>query len=300
MEWLNYHHLLYFWTVVRDGSVVRASDRLHLSPSTLSGQIRKLEESLGEKLFARVGRRLEPTEMGRLVYRYADEIFDLGRELLDTVKGRPTGQPVRLVVGIAESIPKLVTRRLLLPVLSAPEPVRLTCVEDHTERLLARLALHEADLILSDAPVPAGLGERAFSHLLGESGVGLFAEPRLHARLKRGFPSSLDEAPILLPTIDSALRRSLDGWIERLGVHPRLVGEFNDSALLNVFGQQGLGAFAAPLAVRGDVEQRYGVRLLGAAEGVTERFYALSVERRLRHPAVVTICEAARTQLFTA
>lgn len=299
MEWLNYHHLLYFWTVVREGSVARAAERLRLAPPTVSGQVRALEEALGEKLFARVGRRLEPTEMGRVVHRYADEIFSLGRELVDTVKGRPTGRPLRLVVGIGESLPKLVTRRLLQPALALPEPVRLVCIEDQPGKLLASLALHEADLVLSDAPVPPGLGVRAFSHLLGETGVGLFAAPALHARLKKGFPRSLEGAPVLLPTEDTALRRSLDAWVEEQGVRPRLVAECNDSALLKVFGQGGLGVFPAPLAVRAEVEAQYAVRLLGAAAGVTERFYALSVERRLRHPAVLAIREAARAGPFT-
>lgn len=299
MEWLNYHHLLYFWTVAREGSVARAAERLRLAPPTVSGQIRALEAALGERLFARVGRRLEPTEMGRVVQRYADEIFSLGRELLDTVRGRPTGQPARLVVGVAEAIPKLLTRRLLLPALGVPGAVRLVCIEDQPDKLLARLALHEADLVLSDAPVPAGLGVRAFSHLLGETGVGFFAAPALHARLKKGFPRSLEGAPLLLPTDDTALRRSLDAWLDDLRVRPRTCAEFNDSALIMEFGQEGLGAFPAPLAVRTEVEAQYGVRFVGAATGVTERFYALSVERRLRHPAVVAIRAAARAELFT-
>ena len=298
MDWLNYHHLLYFWLVVREGGVARAAARLRLSPPTVSGQVRALESALGEKLFERRGRHLVPTDMGRLVYRYADEIFSLGGELVDTVKGRPTGRPVRLVVGVADAVSKLIAYRLLQPALQLPEPVRIVCREDRPERLLAELSVHGLDLVLSDAPVGPAVNVRAFNHLLGECGVGFFAAPKLAQRLSGRFPESLHGVPMLLPTETTALRRALDQWFEAQGIRPQVVSEFEDSALLKVFGQQGLGVFPAPSAIEAEVRRQYGVRLVGTTTAVRERFYAISVERRLKNPAVVAICDAARATLF--
>jgi LysR family transcriptional activator of nhaA len=300
MEWLNYHHLLYFWTVVREGGVLAASKKLRLRQPTVTGQIRALEQALGEKLFERVGRRLELTETGTFVYRYADEIFTLGRELQEGLKGRPTGRPRKLIVGVSEVVPKLVAYRLLEPALKGPEPLQLVCKEDRTEPLLASLALHELDLIITDAPVGPASNVRAFNHLLGECGVSLFAAPELAARLKRGFPKSLDGAPFLLPPETATIRRALSQWFEEQGVRPQVRGEFQDSALLKVFGQAGAGVFPAPSAIEHEVKSQYGVELVGRIDSIRERFYVITVERKLKHPAAVAISEAARNEVFAS
>jgi len=297
-EWLNYHHLLYFWVAAREGGITAAATRLRLAPPTLSSQIRALEDALGEKLFTRVGRRLELTDAGRTVLRYADEIFGLGRELLDSVKGRPAGQPLRLVVGVADVVPKLVVRRLLEPARHLPEAVRLVCREDTPERLLAELAVHAVDLIVTDAPLGAGSAVKAFNHLLGECGVAFFGTPALAAAHRRGFPRSLEGAPLLLPGEHSALRRGLDQWLDGLGVRPRIVGEFDDSALLKAFGQDGLGLFAGPTAIEKEIVAQYGVQVVARVDEVQERFYVVTAERRLKNPAVAAICEQARADLF--
>ncbi len=298
MEWLNYHHLLYFWTIARLGSVAAASEELRLAQPTLSGQLRLLEESLGEKLFHRVGRRLVLTEMGQTVYRYADEIFSLGRELMDAVQRRPTGRPLRFVVGIADVVPKLIAYRLLEPALRLGEKIRLVCREDKVDQLLGELALHRVDLVLSDAPIGPGVNVRAFNHLLGECSVAFFGTAGLASTYRRGFPRSLDGAPILLPVEGTTLRRSLDHWFQTLDVRPQVVGEFDDSALLKVFGQSAAGIFVAPVAIEEQVCAEYRVRVIGRVEAVRERFYAISAERRLKHPAVVAVSTAARETLF--
>lgn len=298
MEWLNYHHLLYFWTVARTGGVSNASAELRLAQPTISGQLRALEDALGEKLFHRVGRRLELTEMGRVVYRYADEIFTLGRELQDAVRGRPTGRPVRLAVGVADVLPKLITYRLLEPALRLPEPVRIIIREDKPERLLADLAVHELDLVLSDAPISPSIKVRAFSHLLGECGVTIFATRELGAKYRRGFPRSLDGAPMLLPTESTSLRRALDQWFAQHGLRPKVVSEIEDRALLKAFGERGVGLFPGPTAIEKEIRRRYSVSAVGHIDAVKERFYAISVERRLKHPAVLAISASARERLF--
>lgn len=300
MTWLNYHHLLYFWTVAREGGLVPAARALRLSHPTLSAQIHALEDELGEQLFTRVGRKLELTEMGQVVFRYADEIFALGRELVETVQGRSTGRPLRFVVGVVDVVPKLFVSRLLEPLRTLAEPVSLVCREGPYERLLAELATHALDLVVSDAPVPAGSHVRAYHHLLGETGVTLFGTPALARRYRDGFPGSLAGAPVLLPLEHLPLRRALDQWLDRLGTTPRVVAECEDSALLKVLGGTGLGLFPASTVLASEVASRYGVEALGLCEGVQERFYAISVERRLKHPAVVALTEAARQRLFAA
>lgn len=299
MEWLNYHHLLYFWTVVKEGGVAQAAKALRLAPPTISGQVRALEESLELTLFDRVGRKLQVTDDGRVVFRYADEIFNLGRELLDTVKGRPTGRPLRLHVGISDVLPKLVCHDLLMPALRLPEPVQIVCHGDKTERLLAELAVQGLDLVLSDVPVGGNVKVRAFNHLLGECGLTFFATPDLARKYRRGFPHSLDGAPLLVPTEDSLVRRSLDHWFESIGVRPHLVAEFDDSGLLKSFGQGGEGIFGVPSVVEAGVRKQYGVQVVGRTEEVVERFYAITVERRIKHPAAVAISESAKQNLFT-
>ncbi|HLU47447.1 MAG TPA: transcriptional activator NhaR [Planctomycetota bacterium] len=298
MEWINYHHLLYFFTVAREGSLARASAELGLAPSTISGQIRSLEQSIGEKLFTKSGRRLAPTEMGRLVFRYAEEIFSIGRELQDAIKGRPAGRPLTLNVGIADVVPKLVARRLLEPALKLQTPVRLVCREDRPERLLGELATHDLDVVLADAPVGPSSRVRAFSHLLGECSVVFFASERVAAKYRRNFPDSLDDAPLLLPTENTSLRRSIDHWLAARGIRPRIVAEFEDSALLKVFGQTGTGLFPAPSVIARQVRAQYQARSVGEVPEIRERFYAISVERRLEHPAVIAISEEARHKLF--
>lgn len=299
MAWLNYHHLYYFWTVAREGSIARATQRLHLTQPTISTQIKALEDSLAEPLFTRTGRKLVLTEVGQVVYRYAEEIFSLGRELQDVLAERPTGRPVRFRVGIADQIPKLLAHRLLAPALRLPEPVQLACREDRPERLFAELSAHALDLVLTDAPLTSESRIRAFNHPLGETGVSVFGTRPLADKYRRNFPASLTGAPFLLPTAGTTLRRSLEEWFDRRRIRPVVMGEFGDSALLKVFGMGGLGLFAAPSAIASDIRRQYAVRVLGELEGVREAFYAVTVERRLRHPAVVSIFEAARQRLFT-
>jgi len=298
MEWLNYHHLLYFWTVARAGGVSAASAELRLAQPTISGQLRMLEEHFGEKLFHRVGRRMELTDVGRLVYRYADEIFTLGRELTDAVRGRPTGRPLRFAVGVADQVPKLIAYRLMEPALKLADPIRLVCQEDKPDRLLADLAVHSLDLVLTDAPMNPSVKVRAFSHLLGECGTTIFAAKALANRYRRNFPKSLDGAPFLMPTENTVLRRSLDQWLAQHDLRPTVISEFEDSALLGAFGERGIGLFAAPTAIEGEVRRQYGVQVIGRLDQVRERFYAISVERRLKHPAVLAISEAAKEKLF--
>jgi LysR family transcriptional activator of nhaA len=298
MEWLNYHHLLYFWVVAREGGLTQAGKTLRLTHPTLSAQVHALEDSLGEKLFDRVGRRLVLTDMGRVVFRYADEIFALGREMVDTVKDRPTGKAIRLQVGIVNGVPKPVVRRLLEPALHLAEPVRLVCHEGKLEELLPDLALHDLDLIVADAPVPSGSNVRAFGRLLGECGVTLFGSEALARTYRRRFPGSLDGAPMLLPLEHLPLRRALGEWAEANDVRPTIVAEFEDSALLHVFGADGLGIFPGPTAVEKEIVAQYGVRVVGRIADVKERYYAISVERRLKNPAVIAISEAARSEIF--
>ena len=298
MEWLNYHHLLYFWLAAKTGSVTQASDELRLSQSTVSAQIGALERALDEKLFRREGRRLVPTDVGQVVFQYADEIFALGRELVDTVKDRPTGRPLRLNVGVADVLPKLVAHRLLAPALTLDVPVRLVCTEGKPPQLLAELALHRLDVVLSDTPADPGVAVRVFTHLLGECEVVLVAAPALAARYRRGFPRSLDGAPLLVPGTGTSMRRTLEQWIESLGIHPRVVAEFEDTALMQAFGREGVGIFPIPSVVERDARRQSGVRVVGRLPDVHERFYAISAERRLKHPPVVAISSAAKNELF--
>jgi len=298
MTWLNYHHLLYFWTVAREGSIARACTLLHLTQPTISGQLRTLEKAVGAKLFDRVGRNLVLTETGRVVYRYADEIFSLGRELQDTLKGRPVGRPLRLLVGTVPTLPKTIVYRLLEPALHLPEPVQLIYDEGTPDYLLAQLAVNALDVVLSDVPTSPLVKVRAFNHLLGECSVSFMGTAKLAAAYQRGFPRSLDGAPFLLPGENSTLRRSLDQWFEAEGIQPLVRGEFADSAVLKVFGSTGMGIFAIPSVVEEEVQRQYHVCLVGRVESVRERFYVISAERRLKHPAVVAITNAARQKLF--
>jgi LysR family transcriptional activator of nhaA len=297
VEWVNYHHLLYFWRVAREGSLARASAELRLAQSTVSKQIHLLEDAFGHALFTRAGRRLTLTESGTVVYRYADEIFALGREMQDVLKDRPVGRALRVTVGIADVVPKLVAERLLAPALHLPEQVLLVCREGNPARLLAELALHELDLVLSDAPSGAETKVRAFNHPLGTSGITFFARPGLARRANGAFPECLASLPLLLPTEATAMRRRLDQWFSRLGIRPTIAAEFDDAALLDVFGRRGVGAFPAATVTARDVARQFGVRALGEVDGTRESYFAITVERRIRHPAVVAICERARGAL---
>lgn len=299
MEWMNYHHLLYFWTVVREGGVVRAAERLRLSQPTISSQIRSLEDAFGERLLARVGRTVVPTEMGQLVYRYADEIFALGRELQDAVKARPTGRPVRLTVGVADVVSKLIAYRLLAPALESDPPTHLVCREDRSDRLLAALSTHELDLVISDAPVPPTVHVKAYNHVLGECGVTIFGTAALAKKLRRGFPRSLNNAPMLLPGEGTLLRRQLEDWFQANGYRPLVVGEFDDSALMKVFGENGAGVFAGPSVIEHEITTQYRVVTIGRVEAIREKFYAISYERRLKHPGVTAIAQKARLEMFS-
>lgn len=298
MEWLNYHHLLYFWTVAREGTVTAAAETLRISQPALSTQLRMLEENLGERLFQRAGRKLALTEAGRVAFRYADEIFTLGKEFQNELKGRPSGRPLRLVVGISDVLPKLMVHRLLRPALELPEPLRLSCRESGLQALLGALFAHEVDLVLTDAPHSGGGGPRAFNHLLGECGIDIFAAPALLRKHRRTFPACLDGAPILLPAEGTRLRLALERWFEASGIHPVVAGDFDDSALLKTFGAEGEGFFAAPSAIAADLEETYRVKRVGNAEGLLERVYAVTTERRLVHPAVLAILKSAKEEVF--
>jgi LysR family transcriptional activator of nhaA len=298
MAWLNYHHLLYFWTVAREGTISRACAQLHLTQPTISGQLRALEKALGERLFQRAGRNLALTDTGRLVYRYADEIFSLGRELQDTLDGRPPGRPMRLVVGVADNLPEITVHQLLGPALRLPEPVHIICDQGKLESLLGQLAVNALDIVLADTPVSPSAKIRAFNHLLGECGVSILGTRVLTALYRRGFPKSLDGAPFLLPAENTVLRRSLEKWFAAEGIRPVVRGEFADSALLKVFAQEGAGVFAVRTAVERQTKRLNKVCLIGRIESIRERFYAISVEKKLKHPAVVAITEAARAKVL--
>ena len=298
MERLNYHHLFYFWRIAREGGMARAAAALHVSQPTLSGQLALLECDLGEKLFTRVGRRLELTEVGRVAYRYAEEIFGLGRELVRAVQDPPSAHMPRLSVGIVDVLPKLVAQRLLEPALAGPNPTRLVVREDRAERLFAALALHELDLVLADAPPAPGSAVRVFSHVLGESPVALYSAPALATKLRRRYPSSLAGAPVLLPAEGTTLRRGLESWFDRIRVSPRVIGEFDDSALLTAFAQAGHGIIAAPVVIARTLRSAFGLREVGPVMGTSERFYAVSAERRIQHPGVVELTRVARRDVF--
>ena len=299
MDSLNYHHLRLFQAVAREGNLTRASAGLHLTPQTVSTQIRGLEKSMGEQLFHRTGRRLTLTESGQVALRFANEIFSMGQELLETLRGQPSGRPLKVVVGVPQALPKLIVHRLLEPALHLEQKIHFVCRESSPTEMLADLAVHRLDLVLSDSPIPPLARIRAYNHLLGTCGIAFMASPKMAKRLQGGFPGSLDGEPVLLPSEDALLRRDLDAWFGSLGIRPSIVGEFEDSALLKSFGQAGEGFFAVPSVMKEEVSRQYEVKVVAETEEVTESYYAISVERRVHHPAVVAICEAARTKLFS-
>ena len=295
---LNFKHLRYFWMVAKAGSIARASERLHLTPQTISGQISLFEDLLGYELFARVGRRLELTDAGRAALSYADEIFMLGEELEGVLRNPAKGRPLLFRAGVTDAVPKVVAYRLLEPALGLAEPLRIVCREGKLGSLLAEMAVNRLDIVIADSPMPAAVNVKGFNHLLGECGVTFFATAKLERSRKGPFPHLLDDAPLLLPGEDAAVRPRLTRWFDRQRIRPRIVGEFEDGALLKAFGRAGTCIFAAPTAIAEQVRRQYGVVAIGRTEEVTEQFYAISVERRLTHPAVVAITSAARKELF--
>ncbi len=306
---MNYRHLYYFWAVVRTGGVLRASEKLHLTPQTLSGQIRQLEERLGRPLLRKAGRGVEPTEPGRMVMQYADEIFALGTELEDALReGRAEPRVPLVRIGIADSVPKSIAYHVVEPALRLAPPPRLQCVEGKLAGLVAQLALRQLDLVVADVPLPGSIGIKAFTHLLGRSPVAFFASPQLlrkHSawtlrKAQRTFPLCLGELPLLLPGPESAMRPRVDAWLRKQAGAARVAAEFDDTALMKAFGREGLGAFPAPAVLAGEIARQFDVQMLGVASGLSEEFYAISVERRITHPAVAEITAAARSELFAA
>lgn len=297
MDWLNYHHLRYFWTVAKEGSLRKASETLHVSQPSMSAQIQALEESLGEDLFRRSGRSLVLTEMGRVVFGYADEIFSIGQELLSTVKGHSVNRLIKFNVGIADSVPKLVAKEILKPAFFHLPPIHVVCHEGKVEDLLGQLAALRLDIVLADEPASTRLKFKTFNHLLGTSGVSFCAVPRLAKKLQKGFPKSLDGAPALLPTQNTGLRRSLEKWFQAINVHPHIVGEFEDAALMTVVAGDGIGFMPMATVVEKELS-RYKLEIIGATKKCADQFYAISSERRLTHPAVVLITESAQKRLF--
>jgi LysR family transcriptional regulator, transcriptional activator of nhaA len=299
MEWLNYHHLLYFWAVARYGSVVRASAELKLAQPTISGQIRRLEDVLEVKLFDRVGRNLVLTEVGRTVYRYADEIFSLGQDLVGTLKGRPSLNTLRLTVGVADVLPKVLVQKLLEPAFHIGRPIQLICREDRVvEDFLGELVGQELDMVLADRPLGPGIKVHAFNHLLGECGTTFLASPKLAKSCRSGFPRSINGVPCLLPSGHATVRRALDQWFDAVKVRPALVAEFDDSALMYAFGEEGKGIFPSPTVFEEEFGRRYKVQVVGRVKSVRQQFYAISVDRRIQHPAVMAIVTAARQEIF--
>ncbi|HZW23127.1 transcriptional activator NhaR [Noviherbaspirillum sp.] len=295
---LNYRHLYYFWVVAKEGSVTRAAERLDVAVQTISAQLALLEQSVGKALLAPQGRRLVLTEAGRVALSYADQIFLLGEQLQDVLAETDVGQTMRLTVGLSDSLPKLTASRLLDAALKLPQKVKLVCHEDDFESLLGELSVHKLDVILTDRPVPSGTTLRVFSHLLGESETMLYGAPALAEQYRTNFPASLKGAPLLLPTRNHAIRGRLDHWFETHDVRPDIVGEFDDSALLNTFGRTGLGMFPAPSALASAVEEQFGAVPVGELTHVREQVYAISNERKIKHPAVDAILTASHVSVF--
>jgi len=297
MEWLNYHHLRYFWTTAKEGSLARAAAKLRVSQPSISGQIRELEASFGEKLFRRAGRNNVLTDAGHVVFGYADEIFALGAEMMNAMGQRPGSRTLRLYVGVADSFPKLVTNEILKPVFALPQEVHAICREGKMEDLLALLAAHRLDIVLADEPPASNTNFRVFNHPLGETGTTFLAEEKLAAKLKRRFPASLHDAPALLPTENTALRRSLETWFRAKDVRPRVVAEFEDLALMKIMAAEGRGFIAVPSLVAKDAMAHYHFRMIGRADDCRLEFHAITAERRIVHPAVARITDKARAML---
>jgi len=297
MEWLNYHHLRYFWNVAKEGSLARAAARLHVSQPSISEQIRELESALGEKLFQREGRKNKLTDAGQVVFGYAEEIFALGRELLNAVKQRPGAKVLRLYVGVADSFPKLVTNEILKPVFAMSQTAHVICREGKMEDLLAQLAAHRLDILLADEPAASNTNFKTYNHSLGETGTTFCAEKKLAAKLRRNFPKSLHDAPALLPTENTSLRRALETWFREQQIRPRVVAEFEDLALMKVMAAEGRGFIALPSVAVNNALEHYGFQAIGRTQACRVQFHAITAERRIAHPAVALITSQARVTM---
>lgn len=295
---INYKQLYYFWNVAKYGGVTRAAEQLHLTPQTISGQINELAQSLDATLFLRDGRRLKLTPAGELAFSLADEIFRIGTDLEAQIKGRQVDGGLVLRVGVSDVIPKSIAYRLLAPATRIPEPVRLICFEDRLEQLFADLAIHNIDLIIADRPLHSDVDVKGFSHLLGESATAFYGTPELVQQVREGFPQSLTGAPLLVPGPDSAMRPALERWFSQYNLAPRIKGEFDDSGLMKAFGEGGYGLFPAPKVIEAQAAKQHGVEIAGVTDEVVCRYYAISVERQLRHPAVIAISQSAQNSLF--
>ncbi|WP_367374877.1 transcriptional activator NhaR [Pseudomonas lini] len=297
---LNYRQLHYFWVVAKTGSIVRACEQLNLTPQTISGQISLFEQTYRIELFRRVGRQLELTEAGRQTLPYAEQMFQLGGELELMLRAQPNEQQILFRVGVADVVPKSIVYRLIAPTMELSEPLRITCREDKLERLLADLAIQRLDLVISDSPMPSHLDIKGYSQKLGECGISFFATAELAARYGQDFPRSLHGAPLLIPGPETVVRSRLQRWFAEQQIQPRIVGEFDDSALMQAFGQSGSGIFIGPSVIADELKRQCGVELIGQTDAVRESFYAISVERKVKHPGIVAITEGARRELFTA
>jgi len=297
MDWLNYHHLRYFWMVAKEGSLKKAAEKLNVSPPSISAQISGLEEALGAELFRKAGRAKVLTEAGRIALQYAEEIFSAGTEMVNAIKQRPTAHAMRLYVGVADSLPKLVTHEILEPVFKMKAPVRIICREGKIEDLLAQLATHRLDIVLADEPAPSTTSVRTYNHLLGESGVSFCAAGPLASRLRKGFPQSLHQVPMLLPVENTSLRRSLEQWFQAHKIEPNVIAEFEDAALMKVMGAEGRAVIPVPNVVLKEATLRFGLKPIGIVDRCSLEFYAISAERRLTHPAVALITSRAKVRL---
>ncbi|MDT0594500.1 transcriptional activator NhaR [Glaciecola petra] len=297
-ENLNYKHLHYFWVVATEGSIARAADKLFITPQTISGQLSMLEERIGQPLFDRVGRRLRLTETGRLVLRYADDIFELGRELSDVLRGAPLVGTSEFIVSAASALPKTIVYKVLEPALTISDDISLTCKEGPVEAILGELAVHEVDMVLTDTPLSSAFSIKAYNHYLGQSSLSFFASPALAAKLDDNFPLNLHDAPMLLPTKQYAIRQLFDKWCTDNNVFPTVKGQYDDSALMKSFGQSGFGIFFMPSIIEAEVKKAYGLTVIGRSQSLKQKFYAISAERKVTHPAVAAICNTARDIIF--
>lgn len=299
MDWLNYHHLRYFWMVAKEGTLRQAAEKLSVSQPSISAQIHELEESLGAQLFRRSGRGLALTDVGQVVFDYAEDIFSTGQDLLDAVRDRPGYRPMRCQVGVTDSVPKLVASRMLRPAFGLAQPVHMLCREGSLDTLLLELAGFRLDLVLSDGPASRSLHVKTFNHALGKCGSVFCAVPRVAERLRAKFPKSLDGAPTLLPVEPTPARMALEEWFDSLAIRPVVVAEFEDPAFMTVMAAEGLGVIAIPSVIERETLRRYGLRAFGRTEECQHQYYAITAERRLRHPATIAITDHSRTDLLS-
>lgn len=299
MRWLNYQHLFYFWNVARCGSVTLASQRLRLAQPTISAQLKAFEDVLGEKLFAREGRSLKMTDTGQLAFRYAEQIFSLGQEFIDVLDGKSQGSLKEFKIGISDVVPKSLAYRLIAPALGPKSGFKVSCLEDKTERLLADLSIGEIDLVIADRPIPPNVKVKAFNHFVGECDVSFLAVPSLAKKLKKGFPKSLTQSPILIPTAESAVRQELDQWFDKIGIAPSIIASFQDRALMKIAAREGQGVIPVPSVVKDEVAREYHLEFIGKTTEVKERFYLISIERRLKSPILIKICSQGQRNIFS-